>query len=72
MIYGSSNFFYRPKANLFCSKFVSRVIFMLLLKRPDCYNTRVVKRATSPLPRFAAQLQSKKPLFGKPFYHRFT
>ena len=54
MIYGSSNFFYRPKANLFCSKFVSRVIlscqksiFMLLLKRPDCYNTRVVKRTTS-------------------------
>ena len=54
MIYGSSNFFYWPKANLLCSKFVSRVIlscqksvFMLLLKRPDCYNTRVVKRATS-------------------------
>ena len=54
MIYGSSNFFYPAQGQLICSKFVSRVIlscqksvFMLLLKRPACYNTRVVKRATS-------------------------
>ena len=29
MIYGSSNFFSRPKANLFCSKFVSPCNFIL-------------------------------------------
>ena len=60
MIYGSSNFFYRPKANLFCSKFVSSVIFMLLLKRPDCYNTRVVKRATSLFTSFCCTVAKQK------------